>query len=114
MYCTYCGKEIAPQAAVCLGCGAPRPAAATTPFVGVETKSRLGAGLLGIFLGWLGVHRFYLGFNGIGLAQLLLGVLGLVTCGISTSVAWAWGFVEGILILAGVIDRDAWGNVLRD
>src|SRR5258707_374960 len=32
-------------------------------------KSKLVAGLLGIFLGGLGVHRFYLGYIGIGIAQ---------------------------------------------
>ena len=121
MYCSYCGKELAPHAVVCIGCGAPAPGTASAepvttgaPGAGPHTKSRLGAGLLGIFLGSLGVHRFYLGFVGIGLAQLLLTVLSPLTCGLTWLIAGAWGFIEGILLLVGVIDRDAFGQVLRD
>ncbi|MCU0231084.1 MAG: TM2 domain-containing protein [Acidobacteria bacterium] len=118
MFCSYCGKELPPYAVVCIGCGgaAPRPpgARSAAPEIGPQTKSRLGAGLLGIFLGALGVHRFYLGFTGIGLAQLLLTVLSPLSCGVSWLIAAAWGFIEGILILVGAIDRDAAGELLRD
>ena len=55
-------------------------------------KSRLVAGLLGIFLGSFGIHRFYLGYTKIGVIQI---VVTIVTCGIGG----LWGFVEGILIL---------------
>ena len=37
-----------------------------------QAKSKLAAGLLGIFLGYLGVHNFYLGYAGRGLVQLLV------------------------------------------
>ena len=125
MFCSYCGKELAPHAVVCIGCGASAAGVAgavpgagsgadAPPIVGPNTKSRLGAGLLGIFLGSLGVHRFYLGFSGIGLAQLLMTVLSPLTCGLTWLIAAAWGFIEGMLILVGVIDRDAAGGVLRD
>src|ERR1051326_3372790 len=57
-------------------------------------KSKLVAGLLGIFLGGLGVHRFYLGYIGMGIIQIVVTVL---TCGIGHF----WGLIEGILILAG-------------
>jgi TM2 domain-containing membrane protein YozV len=125
MFCSYCGKELAPYAVVCTGCGAAAPPAPGTaaaapgtvpaaPAAGSQTRSRLGAGLLGIFLGALGVHRFYLGYTGIGLAQLLLTVLSPLSCGVTWLIAAAWGFIEGILILVGVIDRDAAGVLLRD
>ena len=121
MFCSFCGKELAPHAVVCIGCGASAPhasgavpAAGAALLVGPHTKSRLGAGLLGIFLGSLGVHRFYLGFTGIGLAQLLLTVLSPLTCGLTWLIAASWGFIEGILVLVGVIDRDASGGLLRD
>ena len=42
-------------------------------------KSKMTAGLLGIFLGGFGVHRFYLGYTGIGVAQICVT---LFTCGI--------------------------------
>jgi hypothetical protein len=73
----------------------------------VSSKSKIAAGLLGIFLGAFGIHRFYLGFTGIGILQLVLFFL---TCGMSQ----LWGFIEGILILVGTMDRDAQGRVLRD
>lgn len=81
------------------------------PYVGppAEPKSRLAAGLLGIFLGAFGVHRFYLGYNQMGIIQI---VVTLVTCGIGS----IWGFIEGIMIIAGAesFRRDANGVPLRD
>jgi hypothetical protein len=76
-------------------------------------KSKLAAGLLGIFLGGLGIHRFYLGYTTIGVVQLLLTVfLGVFTFGL----VGLWGFVEGIMILAGAnyFRQDAKGMPLRD
>jgi TM2 domain-containing membrane protein YozV len=60
------------------------------------------------------VHRFYLGYNPIGIAQLVLGVLGIVTCGITTLISAVWGLVEGILILTGSINKDAAGRPLAE
>ena len=78
-------------------------------------KSKLAAGLLGIFLGSLGIHRFYLGYNAIGVIQLILGLpLGFLTCGITTIVAQVWGLIEGILILTGSIATDAQGMPLKE
>ena len=45
---------------------------------GYAQKSKLAAGLLGIFLGCFGVHNFYLGNTGKAVAQLLLTVIGWV------------------------------------
>ncbi|MET4062006.1 TM2 domain-containing membrane protein YozV [Arthrobacter sp. UYP6] len=74
----------------------------------VEQKSRLAAGLLGIFLGGMGIHRFYLGHIGLGVIQL---VLTLLTFGFAS----LWGFIEGIMILCGAqsFQRDAKGVPLR-
>jgi hypothetical protein len=70
-------------------------------------KSKIAAGLLGIFVGGWGVHRFYLGFVSIGLLQIFVT---LATCGIGG----LWGFIEGILYLTGSMDRDVDGRKLRD
>lgn len=93
---------------------APQPASAPQfasgyPAQDPQAKSKMAAGLLGIFLGGLGVHRFYLGFTGIGLAQIAVT---LVTCGAGS----LWGFIEGILYLtgSGSYTRDASGRPLRD
>lgn len=59
----------------------------------ISTRSRLVAGLLGIFLGGMGIHRFYLGNIGLGVVQIIVT---LVTFGLGS----IWGFVEGIMILA--------------
>jgi TM2 domain-containing membrane protein YozV len=79
------------------------------PGVPAATKSKLAAGLLGIFLGGLGIHNFYLGYKGKALAQLLIAVL---TIGFGLIVTSIWGLVEGIMILAGAIDKDASGAPL--
>lgn len=75
---------------------------------GDERKSKLAAGLLGIFLGGLGIHRFYLGYTTIGVVQILVT---FVTCGAGS----LWGLIEGILIIAGTtITTDAQGRPLKD
>jgi TM2 domain-containing membrane protein YozV len=73
---------------------------------GVSDKSKLVAGLLGIFLGGFGVGRFYMGDTKTGVLQL---VVSLVTCGLGG----IWGFIDGILILVnGGVDGQ--GRPLRD
>ncbi|WP_440590108.1 TM2 domain-containing protein [Mycolicibacterium hodleri] len=44
----------------------------------LSDKSKMVAGLLQIFLGTFGIGRFYLGYNGIAVAQLAVSLL---TCG---------------------------------
>jgi TM2 domain-containing membrane protein YozV/RNA polymerase subunit RPABC4/transcription elongation factor Spt4 len=128
MYCRNCGQEVAEQAVMCLSCGCiptdgkkycQHCAAETDPSAEVclkcgiklakpqprGKKSKLAAGLLGIFLGYMGFHRFYLGYVGIGIAQI---VVTLLTFGIGG----LWGFIEGILILTGTINQDADGHPL--
>lgn len=81
----------------------------------VEQKSKVVAGLLGIFLGAFGVHNFYLGNSSRGLVQVLVSVIGgICTCGIATVVIEIWAFVEAIMILSGSINVDANGVPLRD
>lgn len=108
-FCRSCGAEVSPEADVCVKCG--EKVRNTTQ----EPKSKVVAGLLGIFLGVFGIHRFYLGYTTIGLVQLLLSLLGgIFTCGIASAVVSIWGFIEGILILCNqVITTDADGNELE-
>jgi TM2 domain-containing membrane protein YozV len=63
-----------------------------------EPKQKVIAGVLGILLGPLGVHRFYLGYNGIGIAMLLITIL---TCGWGAFITGIWGLIEGIMCLTG-------------
>ena len=76
-----------------------------------NAKSKMAAGLLGIFLGCFGVHNFYLGYTGKAIAQLLITVL---TCGFGVFVSEVWGLIEGIQILTGSINTDAQGRPLKD
>jgi len=89
-----------------------------TPLGGAGRKSKVVAGLLGIFLGGLGVHRFYLGYTGVGVLMLLLsascgGLTFAVAPGAGCGLVWLWGFIEGILCLCGKM-RDADGRELCD
>lgn len=107
-YCANCGQPVAPGAAVCTNCGfATAPAAVPNP----NAKSKLVAGLLGIFLGAYGVHNFYLGNTGKAVAQVLISVL---SCFTLSFVSGVWGLIEGIMILVGNINTDAKGNPLGE
>lgn len=113
-YCHHCGQAIAPDANVCLHCGV-----AAKPTVSEGAKSKVAAGLFGIFLGCYGVHNFYLGYTSKAVTQLVLTIVGYLTSCIGIGVFLVagigiWGLVEGIMILAGKIDVDAKGVPLKD
>lgn len=66
-------------------------------------KSMIVAYLLWWFLGWLGVHRFYLGRPISGLAQAILSLVGTVTLfliiGIIPLLVWgAWWLIDAYLV----------------
>ena len=110
-FCPRCGHPTDELAIYCTNCGSPltnRQGAQPVAPAATVSKSRVAARLLGIFLGGLGVHNFYLGYNEKGIWQVILFVL---CCGVPSSI---WGFVEGILILMGKISTDAAGNPLSD
>jgi TM2 domain-containing membrane protein YozV len=63
-------------------------------------KDRIVAGLLGIFLGSLGIHKFYLGYRNEGLIMLLISIVGgCVTFTLASWVMWVIGLIEGIMYL---------------
>ena len=123
--CPHCGQAIEPWRVLETGASPPPPPPppAAPPIApdappgyrygygqrgaGVYSwRNRWVAGLLGIFLGGLGVHRFYLGFTGIGILQI---VVTFVTLGIGA----IWGFIEGVLCLCGAM-HDVDGLPLSD
>ena len=60
------------------------------------SNKKLAAGLLGIFLGSFGLHKFVLGYTKAGLIMLLLTVL---SCGLAGFVMGVIGLIEGIIYL---------------
>jgi TM2 domain-containing membrane protein YozV len=54
------------------------------------TKDRNTAGILGLLLGGIGVHKFYLGQTGLGILYLLF---------FWTMIPAIAGFIEGIILL---------------
>jgi len=113
-FCHNCGKPLNPAATVCLNCGVAAKSSASP-----DAKSKMAAGLLGIFLGAFGVHNFYLGYTSKAIVQLVCSIVGiLLSCiGVGVFVVLGieiWGLVEGIMILSGKINTDANGNPLGD
>lgn len=66
-------------------------------------SNKIVAGLLALFLGELGIHKFYLGFTGPGLVYLLTNTVGwviiLFLLGIPNMILCAMALIEGIIYL---------------
>lgn len=100
MTCEKCGKEIPEGMTSCPSCNpSPGSQPATTPVD--DRKDWLTTLLLSIFLGQLGVDRFYLGYIGLGVVKLLTAG----GCGI-------WWLIDVIIIATDGL-KDAKGRPLR-
>lgn len=67
----------------------------------IGSKDHVAAGLLAILLGWLGVHKFYLGYYNAGFIMLGVSVLGgILTATIAAGAIWIISIVEGVIYLA--------------
>jgi TM2 domain-containing membrane protein YozV len=85
---------------------APNPPQAYAAHQSVYTrshKSRTSYIVLGVFLGWLGIHNFYAGYTGRAVGQLCLTVL---TLGFLFMVSWIWAIVE-----VCIVEKDSTGLV---
>lgn len=113
-FCVNCGNKLEENMSFCSNCGVKvgevKSVVQNNPAVS-EPKKKVLAGLLGIFLGSIGVHNFYLGYIGKAVGQLLLTVL---SCGVLSFISGIWGLIEGIMILTDTITVDAKGNKLVD
>ncbi len=69
-------------------------------------KNHYVAGALGLLLGFPGIHRIYLGFYTIAIAQILVTYF---TAGYGVM----WGVIEGALLLTGHLTKDAKGRPLK-
>jgi TM2 domain-containing membrane protein YozV len=88
-FCESCGEAIKLAAEICPKCGVRQQVKIDN--AEPSKKSRLIATLLCLFLGWIGIHRFYVGKIGSGICMIFFSWL---TAGI-------WPLVDFIMILAG-------------
>lgn len=61
-----------------------------------DASKKIAAGVCGILLGYLGIHKFVLGYKAEGLIMLLVTIF---TCGFAGIVFGIIGLIEGILYL---------------
>jgi TM2 domain-containing membrane protein YozV len=94
-FCPSCGKPLNEGSAFCPACGTSvAMVGAPQKVVYVQEargKDKTVAGLLGIFLGGLGIHKFYLG-------KPIQGIFYILFCW--TLIPALLGFIEGIIYLA--------------
>ena len=63
-------------------------------------KDHIAAGLLAIFLGVFGVHKFYLGYNQTAFIMLAASIVGsLFTFGLAAAVIEVISIIEGVIYL---------------
>jgi TM2 domain-containing membrane protein YozV len=102
-FCWHCGKPTTAVQIICVVCGVSleTPKAASPKVETPQQKSKLVAGLLAIFLGWLGLHKFYLDYSKEGLILLLVAIVGgFFTLTIAAWVIAVFALVEGFIYLS--------------
>lgn len=106
VFCTKCGAQNVDAAQTCAQCQAPlpviggyQPTPPPMPMYGESPQDlkagadkKMVAGLCGILVGGLGIHKFILGYTNEGIIQIVISVL---TCGLGGIV----GLIEGIIYL---------------
>lgn len=101
-FCHACAAQIDSRAAVCPFCGSSQPGVrrefpdTEDPDFRRAIENKTAAGLCGILLGGLGIHKFLLGFTTPGVIMLLATTL---SCGVAAPVMWTIGLIEGIIYL---------------
>lgn len=84
-FCSSCGEIINKEAEICPKCGVrqhlPTHSQSQARSTTKVPKSKVAAGILALFLGGIGIHKFYLGNVGMGIVYLL----------------FAWTFIPAIV-----------------
>jgi len=112
VFCTKCGTQNDDYSQSCFQCQAPLPAIGgyqpiqpPAPLYGQQAMQdwkqmgadkKIAAGVCGILIGSLGVHKFVLGYTREGVIMLLVSLL---TCGFGAPIMSIIGIVEGIMYL---------------
>jgi TM2 domain-containing membrane protein YozV len=85
-----------PEFAPLFGQTSPAAPPAIASVAANRAHNKIAAGVCGILLGGLGIHKFILGYTGAGLIMLLVSIL---TCGVGAIVMYVIGLIEGIIYL---------------
>ena len=116
VFCTRCGAQNEDLAQTCTQCQAVLPVvggyqpgyqpiqppvtmygqAAMQDWKQMGADKKIAAGICGILIGSLGVHKFVLGYTTEGVIMLLVSLL---TCGLGAPIMSIIGIVEGIMYL---------------
>jgi len=71
-----------------------------TDWQAMGANKKIAAGLCGILLGVLGIHKFVLGYSTEGIIMLLVSIVGgILTCGLASAAVSIIGLIEGIIYL---------------
>lgn len=103
--CPNCHSQNLSPGGRCSNCGTLLPISPMPMQPVYQTKppgadKKIAAGLCGILLGSLGIHKFLLGYTTEGIIMLAVSLVGgFLTCGIASAVVSIIGIVEGIMYL---------------
>ena len=102
-FCRSCGAALNPEQVVCIRCGAGISVGGVSRNVAGGTragtswqKNKLVAGLLGILIGGIGAHKYYMGSWGWGIVFTAVCILSMGFLGFIPAII---GLVEGIMFL---------------
>lgn len=120
-FCVECGARIRKQAVICPKCGVPQPGVRQPRYAHSDwptaDSNKLAAGLCGVLVGALGVHKFILGYTTEGVIMLLVSILGAFAFFLGPAAMGIIGLIEGITYLTMsnedfhetyIVDRRGW------
>lgn len=116
-YCSECGSQVMNKnAEICLSCGSKLNGSK----INISSlkndgkaigNSKVVAGLLALFLGGIGIHRFYLGYKEIGFIQLGIFIVGFLIFSPLLLISGIWALIDVIQIFTGKL-KTVSGEVL--
>lgn len=114
-YCPDCGQEVKNKGAeVCLNCGIRLKGAmnniadqlkSVASKSGSNNNNKMVAGLLAVFLGSMGIHRFYLGYKEIGFIQLGLFAIAMFLFAPVLWGCWILAIIDAVQIFTGKMNN---------
>lgn len=102
--CPNCKTQNLAPGGRCTNCGTSLPIGAMPMQPVYQQKppgadKKLAAGICGILLGGLGVHKFILGYTTEGIIMVVTYIVGLFLCGVPAMAIAIVGIVEGVIYL---------------